>query len=236
MSKKTFLCVIPARGGSKGIPNKNIIDINGQPLISYSIGTAYDCKIFDRIIVSTDSGEIAFHARTYNAEVPFVRPSELATDESRVEDAMVHALKHVEEYDKKYDYVCLLQPTSPLLESIDVINAKKMLFDKEADMIVSVSKSPINIFWAREIPEDLSMNSFDTDVCGTNKQCFENMYYLNGAIYFGKWDIFYNKKDYYKQNTYAYKMPYEKSIDIDTYDDLKLVEYFLKKSKQEIAK
>ena len=226
--KYTFLCIIPARGGSKGIPNKNIVDVNGHPLISYSIRTAIDSCVFDRIIVSTDSSEIAKVAKKYGAEIPYCRPEQLSTDDSKVEDTIYHALDWVGKHDKEYDYVCFLQPTSPLLEPEDVINVKEMLFEKSADMIVSVGESPINISWAREIPEDLSMKDFDEDVCGTNKQGFENTYFLNGAIYLGKWDIFYDKKNYYKQNTYAYKMPYEKSIDIDYPVDLKIVEYFIK--------
>jgi len=224
---KTFLCIIPARGGSKGIPNKNIIDVNGNPLISYSILAALNSNIFSRVIVSTDSRDISIVAKNFGAEVPFLRPSSLATDEARVDDVIVHTLKYVEKYDKRYDYICLLQPTSPLLESIDIINVKRMLLDKDAEMIVSVGKSPINVFWAREISDDLSMRNFDIDVYGTNKICFKKTYFLNGAIYLGKWDIFYNKKNYYKQNTYAYKMPYEKSIDIDSEIDLKLCKFLL---------
>lgn len=224
---KIFLCIIPARGGSKGIPHKNIIDLRGRPLISYSIIAARESGIFNRIIVSTDSLEIAKVAKEYGAEVPFMRPDYLATDNARVEEAVAHALECIEEHDKKYDYVCLLQPTSPLLDPVDIINVKKMLCDKKADMIVSVGRSPINVSWAREIPEDLSMKGFECDVCGTNRQCFKNTYFLNGAIYFGKWDIFYSKKNYYKQNTYAYKMPYGKSIDIDSELDIKLANFFL---------
>lgn len=225
---ESFVCIIPARGGSKGIPNKNIIDCAGHPLIYYSINAAIKSRIFSKIIVSTDSEEIAEISKKYGALVPFLRPEELATDGSLVEDTMVHALKYLENNDKKYDYVCLVQPTSPLLASEDVRNVKSTLFSKEADMIVSVGESPINIRWARPLPEDLSMKRFDRNVCGTNKQLFKNTYYLNGAIYMGKWEIFYEKKNYYQQKTYAYVMSYEKSIDIDNYSDLKMVEYLLK--------
>ena len=224
------LCIIPARGGSKGVLNKNIIDINGQPLISYAIRSAYSSNLFERVIVSTDSFEISKVAKKYKAELPFVRPTDLATDDAKVDDVIVHALKHVEKYDKKYDYVCLLQPTSPLLDVDDIQKAVCLLLEKNADMVISVGKSPIKTCWARELPKDLSMKAFADGVYGTNKQCFEDTYFLNGAFYIGKWDIFYNKKNYYEQDTYAYKMSYEKSIDIDTYDDIKLVKYFLKKA------
>ncbi len=227
MKDKKFLCIIPARGGSKGIPNKNIIDLHGYPLIYYAITAAKESGIFDRIIVSTDSKGIAIVSKYYGVDVPFLRPSYLATDDSLVDDTIVHALKHIERHNEKYDYVCLLQATSPLIASIDIVNAKQLLFDKKAEMIVSVGESPINIAYTRKIPEDLSMKEFSVGVCGTNRQQFEKMYFLNGAIYFGKWDIFYDKKNYYEQDTYAYKMPYEKSIDIDNEFDLELVKFIL---------
>jgi len=228
VNKVRYICIIPARSGSKGIINKNIIDLEGYPLIYYAINAARKSNIFDRIIVSTDSKEIADISKKYGAEIPFIRPAKLSTDKSLVQDAIVHALKYVEEHDKKYEYVCLIQPSSPLMDFNDIINAKKILIDKKADMIVSVGESPINIRWASSLPEDLSMKNFGTGICGTNRQCFENVHYLNGAIYLGKWDIFYEKKDYYQQNTFAYVMPYEKSIDIDNKFDLKLVRYLMK--------
>ncbi len=227
INNKTFLCIIPARGGSKGILNKNIVDLNGHPLIHYAIITAKLSNIFDRIIVSTDSEEIAEVAKKEGAEVPFLRPSFLATDNSKIEDTISYMLNIIEREDKKYDYICLLQPTSPLLESIDIINATNMLFDKKAEIIVSVGETPINIEWTTTLSENLSLNKFSNEVCGTNRQCFEKTYFLNGAIYLGEWDIFYNKKNYYSQKSYAYIMPYEKSIDIDSEFDLKIVKLLL---------
>ena len=234
VNKMKFICIIPARGGSKGIINKNIIDIEGHPLIYYTINAAIKSNIFDRVVVTTDSIKIGDISKKCGAEVPFIRPEYLATDDSRVDDSMVHALKYIEEYDKRYEYVCLIQPTSPLIDFEDIINVKKLLLEKEADMIVSVGESPINIRWARSLPEDLSMKNFSSGICGTNRQCFKNIYYLNGAIYLGKWNIFYEKKDYYQQNTFAYIMPYKKSIDIDNEFDLKLVRYLMKEKNNEI--
>ncbi len=227
-NNKSFLCLIPARGGSKGIPNKNIIDLNGYPLIHYSINTAKTSNIFDRIIVSTDSEDIAKVAKKEGAEVPFLRPSFLAIDNSKIEDTVAYMLNVIEKEDKIYDYVCLLQPTSPLLESEDIVKVVNMLFDKEAEIIVSVGENPINMEWTISLLEDLSLNKFSGKVCGTNRQCFKKTYFLNGAIYLGKWDIFYNKLDYYSQKSYAYIMSYERSIDIDSEFDLKLVEFLMK--------
>jgi len=227
---KSFLCIIPAREGSKGIINKNIVDLNGSPLISYVIIAAMESKIFDKIIVSTDSKQIAQIAEEYNAEIPFIRPSYLATDDSKVEDTIVHALQYIEKHDKKYDYVCLLQPTSPLVKYFDIEKAVDLIFEKNGDMVVSVGESPINMQWSASLSKDLSMKNFSYGIYGTNRQSCGGTYYLNGAIYIGKWNIFYEKKNYYKQNTYAYIMPYEKSIDIDSKFDLKMVEYLIKEN------
>jgi len=228
INDKKILCLIPARGGSKGIPNKNIIDLNGFPLISYVINAAKKSGIFDKIIVTTDCKKIANISREYGAEVPFLRPKKLSTDKSLVQEAIVHALNYVKSYDKIYDYMCLIQPTSPLLLATDICNVLEILIKKNADMVVSVGESSINIRWARSLPKDMNMTVFASNVCGTNKQCFENVHYLNGAIYLGKWNIFYNKRDYYNKNTYAYIMPYERSIDIDNYLDLKIADFLLK--------
>lgn len=232
--KNTFLCIIPARGGSRGIPDKNIIDINGKPLISYVINAVKKSNICDRIVVTTDSEEIAKVAKEYGADVPFLRPKYLATDESLTGDTVVHALKYIEKNDKKYDYVCYIQPTSPLLTSQDIQNSINLLFDKKADMVVSVGESPINIYWAKHISQDLSMKNFAINVCETNKQLFDDTYFLNGALYIGKWDIFYEKKNYYDQKTYAYTMPYERSIDLDNFFDLKLIKFLLKERNKSV--
>ena len=228
---KSFLCIIPARGGSKGILNKNIVDLNGHPLIHYIINAAKLSNIFDRIIVSTDSKTIAEISVKEGAEILFLRPSFLSTDDSMVEDTIVHALKFIENEDKKYDYVCLLQPTSPLLEDYDIKKVKDILLKKKAEIIVSVGENPINIEWTISLSDDLSLNKLSGKACSTNRQNFEKTYFLNGAIYMGEWDIFYNKKDYYSQKSYAYIMPYEKSIDIDSEFDLKLVNFLMKDKK-----
>jgi len=227
--KKTSLCIIPARGGSKGIPNKNIVDVLGKPLISYSIVSAIESNLFDRVIVTTDSEDIANISLFYGAEVPFIRPEELSTDASLVQDAIVHCLKYVEEEYGKYEYVCLRQATSPLISKEDIIESSTLLIDKKADIIVSVTETPYNINWTGKIGEDLSMKNF-MSFCGTRRQDFSTTYVVNGGIYFGKWDIFYDKKNYYEQDVYAYKISYEKSIDIDSELDLDLVKYFIGKA------
>jgi len=230
---KQFLCIIPARSGSKEIPNKNIKKINSYPLIYYVVNAVKKSKIFDRIIVSTDSDRIAKIAKIYGADVPFLRPKYLSTDTSLIKETIVHLLKKVEKKDKKYDYVCLVQTTSPLLKKMDIINAVFFLINKKADMIVSVSKVPFNSNLIGVLPKDLSMKNFlSANKYQTKRQMFKTKYILNGAIYLGKWDIFYYKKDYYLQDTYAYIMPEERSIDIDSYFNLKIAKLLLKEGRQ----
>ena len=234
MEDQQSICIISARGGSKGVPNKNIIDIYGRPLISFSIESAIKSKLFDKVIVTTDSEEIADVSISYGAEVPFIRPSELAEDYSLVQDAISHCLKYIEKKYKRYPYVCFRQPTTPLVSKEDIIKSFKLLTDKKADMVVSVSETPCNINWVRVVGEDLSMKNFkslfNSNICGTRRQDFSETHVLNGGIYFGKWDVFYNKLDYYEQDTYAYIMPKERSIDIDCYYDLELFKFMLKEA------
>ena len=224
--KEKFLCIIPARGGSKGIPNKNIIDFMGKPLISYALTAATKSGIFDKIIVSTDSTEIATIAKEYGGETPFIRPYSLSTDEALVEDAIFHALEYLRSNGDVYDYVCLMQATSPLVAYFDLIWAKNLLEVVNADMIVSVSNSPIRLDLINYVKDDLSMENFASSH-NKNRQSTKNACFLNGAIYLGKWDIFYNKLNYYGKNTYAFFMPYERSIDIDNHFDLRLAQFFM---------
>jgi len=225
-----ILCIIPARSGSKGVRNKNIINLCGKPLISYVIESAISSEIFDKVVVSTNSEKISDVSKKYGAEVPFLRPEHLSTDESLVKDAIFYTLKNIEE---DYEYVCILQPSSPLLSSEDIKGAYSLLKDKKAEIVVSVCESPVNINWVGNISDDLSMkNFFSKDVCHTRRQDFNKCFCLNGAIYFGEQKIFYSKKDYYEQDAYAYIMSRERSIDIDSYEDLKMAEYFLKKKEK----
>jgi CMP-N,N'-diacetyllegionaminic acid synthase len=225
------ICVIPARGGSKGLLHKNISLLGGHPLISHSIKASKKSNLFKRIIVSTDSERISDIAISYGAECPFSRSEELATDGSLIEDTLEDTIKYIERNDRKYEYFCMIQCSSPLTISEDIIGACSLLIERKADMVVSVTEPPCNIDWVGEIGEDQSMNNF-FDMCKTNRQMADQLYMLNGAIYIGKWDIFSQKKNYYGPNTYAYKMPVERSVDIDTSMDLKIANFMLNESRR----
>lgn len=226
---KSFLCLMLARGGSKGVVGKNLRILNGMPLIYWTIKAVQESGIFDRFILSTDSQEIAEAARSYGVEVPFLRPEELARDDSLAQDAIVHALKWVEDNDKKYDYVQYIFPTAPLRTEEDIRNGVDVLFEKEADMVLGVCQTAHPPFWSNVLPEDHSLEGFIKPEHMVNRQELPATYQINGSIYVGKWDIFYNNKNYYEQNTYAYIMPRERSVDIDSEFDLKQAEFLMGK-------
>ena len=227
---KSILCVILARGGSKGVPDKNIKKLNGRPLIYYTIKSIQEAGIYDRIILSTDSPMIADVAKKYGVEVPFMRPDYLASDTSIAQDAIEHALKWVEDNDKVYDYVQYIFPTAPLRTSEDLLKGIDILFDKNADMVISVCKTDHPAQWMNTLPSDYSLKGFvKKEYRQKNNQVLPDTYRLNGSIYVGRWDIFYNKMDWFEQNIVAYIMPRERSIDIDTELDFNLAEMLMKK-------
>ena len=218
LQNKSFICIVPARKGSKGIPNKNIKPMLGRPLISYCIQAAKDSGIFDRIVVTTDSEKIK---AAVDVDV-IDRPSELAKDDSLVQDAVAHALT------EEYDYVLLLEPTSPLVVGSDILKAAKELITKNADMIISVCRASPDVATIGRLGKNLSMKGFlPKEVRTCPRQQRPEYYYLNSAIYMGKWSIFKEKKDYYEQNTIAYVM--DNGVHIDDMGDWRLAEYFLSK-------
>jgi N-acylneuraminate cytidylyltransferase/CMP-N,N'-diacetyllegionaminic acid synthase len=225
---KKFLAIIPARGGSKGIKNKNIVELKGKPLISYTIEEAKKCGIFDKIIVSTDSPEIAKISEKYGAEVPFLRPKKLAIDTASTVDVILHALDYFKAESEHYDYFVLLQPTSPLRKAEDILNAINLLFEKDADSIVSVCEVEHSPLFCNTLPEDLSLSNFiKKELRNKRRQDLPKYYRINGAIYISKIETFLKIKDFYEGKSYAYIMPIERSIDIDNVIDLKLAELLM---------
>lgn len=213
----SFLAIIPARGGSKRVPGKNTKSLNGKPLIAWTIEAALNCQYIDRTIVSTDYTAIAEIASEYGAEVPFIRPSSLAQDKSTTVDMIKHALKFYSENDEVFDYIVLLQPTSPLRNSEHITEALELLIAKKADAIISVCKVEHSPLWANVIPESGSLKSFiNDDITNVRSQDLDDYYRLNGAIYI------VNVKKFFEQNTlflyeniFSYKMDVVHSVDID---------------------
>lgn len=210
---KTFLAIIPARGGSKGLPGKNIKILCGKPLIAWSIEAGLKSRYIDEVIVSSDDNEILSISENYGAEV-LKRPQEFASDTSSTFDAIKYS---VDKIDKKYDYIILLQPTSPIRNERHIDEAIELLEKKCADAIISVCEVDHSSLWTNTIPIDCSMNNFLRDeVKNKRSQDLEKYYRLNGAIYICKTDKFLQEESFFlKENIFAYKMERRVSVDID---------------------
>ena len=218
---KTFLAIIPARGGSKRLPRKNLLDLCGKPLIAWSIEAALKSKYISKVIVSSDDEEILNIAKEYKADF-IKRPDELASDTATTFDALNHTLENVE----KYDYVVLLQPTSPLRTEKHIDEAIELLKEKNADAIISVCEVEHSPLWSNTLDENLDMSNFLRDeVLNKRSQDLPKYYRLNGAIYICKTDkLLENKGFFLKENIYAYKMNKKHSVDIDEEIDFIIAE------------
>lgn len=218
---KTFLAIIPARGGSKRLPRKNLLDLCGKPLIAWSIEAALKSKYISKVIVSSDDEEILNIAKKYKADF-IKRPDELASDTATTFDALKHTLENV----GKYDYVVLLQPTSPLRSEKHIDEAIELLEEKSADAIISVCEMEHSPLWSNILDENLDMSNFLRDeVLNKRSQDLPKYYRLNGAIYICKTEeLLENKGFFIKENIYAYKMDKKHSVDIDEEMDFVIAE------------
>jgi len=216
---KTFLAIIPARGGSKRLPRKNVLDLAGKPLIAWTIEATLQSQYIDKVIVSSDDEEILKVSYQYGAET-IKRPAELASDTATTFDAVKHTIDNCE----PYDYIMLLQATSPLRNSKHIDEAVELLEYKKADAIVSVCEMDHSPLWSNTLPEDGSMDSFlRGEVKNTRSQDLEKYYRLNGAIYICDTRRLLIERGFIlKQNTFSYKMSREDSIDIDEEMDFKM--------------
>ncbi|NAX29637.1 NTP transferase domain-containing protein, partial [Vibrio sp. V37_P2S8PM304] len=222
---KKVIAVIPARGGSKRLPGKNIKQLGGKPLIAWSIEAAKKSKYIDRVIISTDCEDIAEVAQRYDGDVPFLRPQELAGDTAGTNGVILHVLDQI---DESFGYVVLLQPTSPLRNTEDIDQLLES-FDEKTEGVVSVCPCEHSPLWANTLPEDKTMGHFCPEsVIGKRSQDLPEYYRLNGSIYAFKVDSFVeNKGFFYSDKVKAYSMPIERSVDIDTIVDFHIAEVML---------
>ena len=212
---KKILVIIPARGGSKRLPRKNILDLAGKPLIAWSIEAAKRSKYIDRVILSSDDEEIIAFAEEFECDVPFVRPKELAEDATRSIDVVTHALKSLEE---PYEYVILLQPTSPLRTSEDIDRAIELFLEKEATSVIGVCEMEHSPLWSNTLDESMNMDNFlDDKYNNSRSQDLPTYYRINGAFYMSRVaSVLENETFFVKKDIYAFLMSQEHSLDIDT--------------------
>jgi len=219
-----MLAIIPARGGSKGLPGKNIKLLNGKPLIAYTIEAALSSGVFEKVIVNTDSVEISEVAKEYGAEIPFLRPAALATDSATSLDMVRHTLYWYNERHEHFSNIALLQPTSPLRNETHICEAFKIFKDRNVDSLISFVKEQHPIFWNKRIREDGIVENLFSDEGASSRQNYIATYVPNGAIYMFKSDIL-NNKSLYTDHTFGYIMDERSSIDIDSIEDFEYCEF-----------
>lgn len=221
------LAIIPARSGSKGLKDKNIKLLKDKPLIAYTIEAAKQSGIYSNIMVSTDSEKYGSIAMEYGAEVPFYRTDKNSSDKASSWDVVKEVLKEYQRIGVEFDTFTLLQPTSPLRSFKDIQNAYKLFNDKNAVAVVSVCKMEHSPLWSNTLPKDDSLSDFLSVNNNIQRQKLEKFYRINGAIYIADVSEFLKNTNLYRENCYAYKMPCERSIDIDTELDFKIAEIII---------
>ena len=225
-----MLAIIPARGGSKGLPGKNVRSLNGLPLIAHSILAAKGSRHITKVIVSTDSQEIYDIALAHGADSSFLRPAELATDEAKVIDTYLFTLdKFHTDFGIDYKELVVLQPTSPLRTSADIDAAIDLFQSKEADSVISYTEEHHPIVWHKYLKDDLTLESIFPETLD-NPQMYRRSVYPNGAVYVFKKSLLQNRV-YSSDKTYAYIMPRTRSVDIDTLEDFQYASFLMKESK-----
>lgn len=214
---QNVLAIIPARGGSKGVPNKNIIEVSSNPLISWTIDAAKKAKCITRLILSSDDSNIIKIASDFGCDTPFIRPDELARDNSSSTDVVLHALKQI----PNFEYVMLLQPTSPLRTSQHIDEAFDLLLSSNADSCVSIAPLSKSINWMYYQNDNKKISPVvSVDQRETRRQDIQMPFVLNGAIYIMKTSNFIENKSFLTKNMVGYEMSTENSLDIDSYEDL----------------
>lgn len=223
----TSIAIIPARSGSKGLPDKNILPLKGKPLLAYSVEAAHASGMFDVIHVSTDSSHYADIARDFGADEPFLRSAETSSDTASSEDAIREVLLRYRERGQLFETFMLLQPTSPLRTAEDICAAFRLLEEKRADSVISVCEMEHSPLWANTLPADGNMADFIRAEGNKRRQELDTYYRMNGAIYLVNSDFFLRTGSLYGDNSYAYKMPAGRSVDIDGRTDFLIAEALL---------
>lgn len=222
------IAIIIARSGSKGLKDKNIRLLNGKPLMAYTIEAALQSGCFDTVMVSTDSRKYGKIAKEYGAEVPFYRSKETSKDSTSPWDVVKEVLDRYKERGEEYDTFALLQPTSPLRNAEDIRNAYEEFTEKKANAVVSMCELECAIHLVNKLPKSLSMKGFITEKqYNKRRQEIRPYYRFNGAIYISKVRTFYKHMNIYEDKCYAYIMDRNRSYDIDSEFDLKIVEAIL---------
>jgi CMP-N,N'-diacetyllegionaminic acid synthase len=218
---KSLLGIVPARGGSKGVDRKNIINIHRKPLIAWTIEAAKASKYLDNLILSSDDDEIISIALKLGCHVPFKRPDRLATDECGISEVLVHAINNVEH---EYDYIVLLQPTSPLRSAEDIDGCIECCVNNGAPTCVSIVEANKSPYWMYTVNENSSITPILTSPKNDiRRQELPEVYILNGAVYVSEVNYFLENRMLVDSKTIGYVMPKSRSLDIDS--DLDIITF-----------
>ena len=224
------VAIIPARSGSKGVKDKNIRDLNCKPLMAYTIEAAINSGMFDEVMVSTDSEKYAEIAKKYGANIPFLRSESTATDNASSWDMVSEVLYGYKKMGRLFDTFCLLQPTSPLRTEEDICRAYSIYKDKASFSVVSVCEAEHSPLWCGHLPDNYEFIDFVSQEDMKQRQAGRKFYRLNGAIYIVNIERFRTDKFLYHEGSFAYIMPQDRSVDIDTEMDFVLAEFLIRRN------
>ncbi|TMP05567.1 pseudaminic acid cytidylyltransferase [Pseudoalteromonas sp. S3178] len=218
------IAIIPARGGSKRIPRKNIKEFHGKPMIAYSIGAALNSGCFDKVIVSTDDKEIAEVAIQYGAEVPFMRPANIADDYATTLDVIKHAVEFTDSQNWDVKNVCCIYATAPFLTPEFIQKGLSELTSVDIDYAFSATSFPFPIQRALKLNHEQCVEMFQPEYLNTRSQDLEEAYHDAGQFYWGTVEAFLEKKAIFGSNSKAILLPRKRVQDIDTPEDWDLAE------------
>jgi len=224
---KKIVCIIPARGGSKGLPGKNIKMFLNKPLIAHTIEQAKKSRLIDRVIVSTDDKKIASISKKYNAEVPFIRPIFLAQDKSSTIDVLLHVIEWLKKNSYPFDILVLLHATAPLRSVEDINNCIKLLFNKNVSNVFSVTEAQRNPYF-NMVEVVRGKVRLVKKGCFASRQQAPKVYDMNASIYVWWKDTLKSEKKIFLRNSCVYVMPKKRSTDIDDEIDFRTAELLAK--------
>lgn len=229
------IAVIPARGGSKRIPRKNIKTFCGKPMVGWSIEAALKSGCFDKIIVSTDDAEISEVAQQFGALVPFIRPAVLSDDHAGTTSVVAHAIKWLIEQGQTPEFICCLYATAPFVTPADLCKGLQVLTDSGCDFAFSVTSYPFPIQRAIRITENVRVEMFNPECFNTRSQDLEEAFHDAGQFYWGRADAWLQNKEIFGPTSTPVKIPRHRVQDIDTNEDWVRAEWLFKAINQKIG-
>ena len=225
---KSNLAIIPARGGSKRVPNKNIRDFHGKPILACTIEAAVQSGLFSKIIVSTDSNEIASVAKRYGAEIPFLRESSLSDDYTPISLVTADALERLDPNGLEFKSVAQLMPNCPMRTDVDIINSFKQFTETDTDSQISIMRYGwLNPWWAMKRNDAYEIEPIFHEQMNKRSQDLPELFCPTGAIWWAKTDVLRREKTFHIEGRTGWEMPWQRAIDIDTEEDWQMAEFLM---------